>query len=142
MSSFITGTASSLGFKRLGIPLILAAIIIFSVIASVALYYVQSAAVERLANEEEAQLRNQLSEKSFYVSQLAGQHLSSVKKVTQILSNAKSFQSGEIDRIGLLLDAAQRDSSGLVDSLSFFDGQAVLLYTTNPDPNAQAMIGK
>ena len=81
--------------------------------------------------EEADALRDDLSEKSFYVSQLASQHLASIKQVTQILSNAKSFQSGEVDRIKLLLDAADRDTSDVVDSFFVLDKDGVLLYTTN-----------
>jgi signal transduction histidine kinase len=137
----MTSTAGSISKKRLVIPLILAAIIVFSLVGSTTLYYVQSAEIDRLANEEESQLKNQLSEESFYVSQLAGQHLSSVKQITQVLASAKSIQGGEIDGIKMLLDSARVDSYGIVDSFSVFDEQAVLLYTTNPDPTAQSMVG-
>ncbi len=128
--------------KNISILLILAAIIVFSILASVAVYAIQSAEFSQIAKEEADALKDDLSDKSFYVSQLASQHLASIKQVTQILSNAKSFQSGEVDRVKLLLDAAERDSSDVVDSFFILDKDSVLLYTTNTDQDSTSNIGK
>jgi signal transduction histidine kinase len=127
--------------KSISIFLILAAIIVFSVVASVILYSIQSAEFRQIAKEEAETLKHDLSVNSFLVSQLSGQHLASIKKVTQILSSAKSFQSGEVDRIKLLLDAADRDSSDVVDSFFILDKDSVLLYTTNTNSDAVGSIG-
>ena len=128
-------------FKRMSILFILAGIIVFSILASLALYSIQVEELNLMAAAEVNEVRNQLSEQSFYVSQLAGQHVASIKKITQILSNSKSFQSGEVDRIVLLLDAAKQESTEIVDSFFVFDKDGTLLYTTDTDPNAQSNIG-
>lgn len=141
MTSQSNSTSTNKSIKSISILLILAAIIVFSILASVTLYSIQSAEFRQIAKEEADALKDDLSEKSFFVSQLASQHLASIKKVTQILSNAKSFQSGEVDRIKLLLDAADRDSSDVVDSFFILDKEGVLLYTTNTDPNSISNIG-
>ena len=113
----------------------------FSILASVLLYSIQSAEFSQIAEEEANALKEELSAKSFYVSQLAGQHLVSIKKITHILSSAKSFQSGEVERIKLLLDAADSDSSEIVDSFFVLDQDAVLLYTTSTSPTEVSQIG-
>ncbi len=123
------------------IPLILGGIIAFSIIASVSLYSIQSAEFSKIAEEEAAALKNELSEKTFYVSQLASQHLVSVKKVLQIMTQARSFQTGEYDRIRLLLDAAQVDSSDIVDSFFILDKDGVLRYSTSSDQEVLRLVG-
>ena len=140
MKSQSNDTLIKQSFKSISIFLILAAIIVFSIVASVILYSIQSAEFRQIAKEEEDALKHDLSQNSFLVSQLSGQHLASIKKVTQILSGAKSFQSGEVDRIKLLLDAADRDSD-VVDSFFILDKDSVLMYTTNTNSDAVYSIG-
>lgn len=123
------------------IPLILGGIIAFSIIASVSLYSIQSAEFSKIAEDEAAALKNELSEKTFYVSQLASQHLVSVKKVLQIMTQARSFQVGEYDRIQLLLDAAQVDSVDIVDSFFILDKDGVLRYSTSSDQEVLRLVG-
>src|SRR5437773_11429068 len=79
------------------IPSILAGIIIFSIIASMALYSIQYKAHDQIAKDSINSLKSDLTEKSFYISELASQHVSSIERITEILPNAKSFQS-EIGR--------------------------------------------
>jgi signal transduction histidine kinase len=142
LTSQFNSTSANKSIKSISILVILAAIIVFSILASVLLYSIQAAEFRQIAKEEANTLKNDLSDKSFYVSQLASQHLASIKKITQILSNAKSFQSGDVDRIKLLLDAADLDSSDVVDSFFILDKDSVLLYSTNTDPDAASNIGK
>ncbi len=123
------------------IPSILAGIIVFSIIASMALYSIQSKAHDQIAKDSINSLKSDLTEKSFYISELASQHVSSIERVTQILPNAKSFQSGEFDRIKLLLDAAKSDASESVDSFFILDKDGVLRYSTASGPEASSKLG-
>lgn len=129
------------GRKQSIIPLILAGIIAFSIIASLALYSIQLRAYSQIAKDSVDNLKADLTEKSYFVSELASQHVSSIKKVTQILPHAKSFQSGEYDRIKLLLDAAKSDASESVDSFFILDKNGVLRYSTDTDPAVKALVG-
>src|SRR5438270_13132528 len=86
------------------IPSILAGIIIFSIVASVALYSIQSQTHDQIVKDSINSLKSELTEKSFYISELASQHVSSIERITKILPNSKAFQSGEYDRIKQLLD--------------------------------------
>lgn len=123
------------------IPLILAGIIAFSIIASLALYSIQLRAYNQIAKDSIDNLKADLTEKSYFVSELASQHVSSIKRVTQILPHAKSFQSEEYDRIKLLLDAAKSDASDSVDSFFILDKDGVLRYSTATDPVVAALVG-
>jgi signal transduction histidine kinase len=129
------------GRKQSIIPLILAGIIAFSIIASFALYSIQLRAYSQIANDSIDNLKADLTQKSYFVSELASQHVLSIKKVTQILPHAKSFQSGEYDRIKLLLDAAKSDASESVDSFFILDKDGVLRYSTAKDPEVTALVG-
>jgi hypothetical protein len=82
MTSQSNNTSAKRGIKSISILLILASIIVFSILASVLLYSLQSAEFSQVADEEANALKNDLSAKSFYVSQLAGQHLVSIEKIT------------------------------------------------------------
>ncbi len=123
------------------IPIILAGIITFSIIASLALYSIQLKEYDQIVKDSIINLKADLTEKSFYVSELASQHVSSIKKVTQILPKAKSFQSGEYDRIKLLLDAAKLDASDSVDSFFILDKDGVLRYSTATDAVIPTLVG-
>jgi len=123
------------------IPSILGGIIIFSIIASMALYSIQSKAHDQIAKDSINSLKSDLTEKSFYISELASQHVSSIERITEILPNAKSFQSGEFDRIKLLLDAAKSDASESVDSFFILDKDGVLRYSTASGPAASSKLG-
>ena len=123
------------------IPIILAGIITFSIIASLALYSIQLKEYDQIVKDSIINLKADLTEKSFYVSELASQHVSSIKKVTQILPKAKSFQSGEYDRIRLLLDAAKLDASDSVDSFFILDKDGVLRYSTATDAVIPTLVG-
>jgi len=129
------------GRKQIIIPLILAGIIAFSIIASLALYSIQLKAYSQIAKDSSDNLKADLTEKSYFVSELASQHVSSIKRVTQILPHAKSFQSGEYDRIRLLLDAAKADASESVDSFFILDKDGILRYSTATDPLVTALVG-
>jgi signal transduction histidine kinase len=123
------------------IPMILAGIIAFSIIASLALYSIQLKEYDQVVKDSIIDLKADLTEKSFYVSELASQHVSSIKKVTQILPKAKSFQSGEYDRIKLLLDAAKSDASESIDSFFILDKDGVLRYSTANGPEVSTIVG-
>jgi len=123
------------------IPIILAGIITFSIIASLSLYSIQLKEYDQIVKDSIINLKADLTEKSFYVSELASQHVSSIKKVTQILPKAKSFQTGEYDRIKLLLDAAKLDASDSVDSFFILDKDGVLRYSTATDPMMPTLVG-
>jgi len=129
------------GRKQSIIPLILAGIIAFSIIASLALYSIQLRAYSQIAKDSAENLKADLTEESYFVSELASQHVSSIKKVIQILPHAKSFQSGEYDRIKLLLDAAKSDASESVDSFFILDKEGILRYSTDTDPAVTAFVG-
>jgi signal transduction histidine kinase len=121
--------------------MILAGIIAFSIIASLALYSIQLKEYDEIVKDSIIDLKGDLTEKSFYVSELASQHVSSIKKVTQILPKAKSFQSGEYDRIKLLLDAAKLDASDSIDSFFILDKDGVLRYSTASGPSMSTIVG-
>ena len=118
---------------------ILAGIIGVSVLGALTLYKLQLDQQEKLVQQTTDNFRADLTEKSFYVSELASQHITSIEKVTQILPKAKSFQTGEYERIRLLLDAAKLDSSQNVDSYFILDKDGVLRYST--DPLASNLVG-
>jgi hypothetical protein len=121
--------------------MILAGIIAFSIVASLALYSIQLKEYDQIVKESIIDLKGDLTEKSFYVSELASQYVSSIKQVTQILPKAKSFQSGEYDRIKLLLDAAKSDASDSIDSLFILDKDGVLRYSTASGPSMSTIVG-
>src|SRR5437867_5782774 len=123
------------------IPSILAGIIVFSIIASMALYSIQSKAHDQIVKDSINSLKSDLTEKSFYVSQLSSQHIVGVERLIEIMSNDKSFQSGEYDRIKLLLDAAQADTSDMVDSYFVLDRDGFLRYSTATDPATLKIVG-
>jgi len=118
---------------------ILAGIIGVSVLGALTLYKLQLDQQDQLVQQTTNNFKADLTEKSFYVSELASQHITSIEKVTQILPKAKSFQTGEYDRIRLLLDAAKQDASENVDSYFVLDKDGVLRYST--DPLASNLVG-
>jgi signal transduction histidine kinase len=118
---------------------ILAGIIGVSVLGALTLYKLQLDQQEQLVQQAMDNFKADLTEKSFYVSELASQHITSIERVTQILPKAKSFQTGEYDRIRILLDAAKLDASENVDSYFILDKDGVLRYST--DPLASNLVG-
>jgi signal transduction histidine kinase len=127
--------------KQVIIPIILAGIIIASVVASLGLYSIQSQQYSEIVKQSAAQLKQETAGKSFHVNQLASQHISGIRNVLQIMTQAQSFQSGEYDRIKLLLDAAKAESSDIVDFFFILDNSGVLRYATTSDPEAVRLIG-
>lgn len=118
---------------------ILAGIIGISVLGALTLYKIQLDQQEQLVQQTMDNFKADLTEKSFYISELASQHITSIEKVTQILPKARSFQTGEYDRIKLLLDAAKLDASENVDSYFILDKDGVLRYST--DQLASNLVG-
>jgi signal transduction histidine kinase len=131
----------SRNIKNLIIPLILGAIIAFSTIASITLYSIQSTEYNTVTKEEINKLKADLAEKSFLISQLSGQHLLSIEKITRVMASAKSVQSGEVDSMRLLLDAAISNSSDIIDTFFVLNKDGILIYTTNHAPTAVGQIG-
>jgi signal transduction histidine kinase len=123
------------------IPLILIGIIAFSILSSVALYIAQEKEYKQIVKNETDELKGELSEKSFYVSQISSEDLANVAEVTKMITSAKSFQSGDLNGIKLLLDAAESDSSNIVDAFFILDKNGVLQYSTATDPATQKIIG-
>jgi len=123
------------------IPLILIGIIAFSVISSFALYFAQTREYNEIVKAETNKLKNELSEKSFYVSQLSSLNIMNIEKVIEIMTKAKSFQSGEYDRIKLLLNAVESDSTEIADSFLILDKEGILQYSTATDDATVKIIG-
>jgi signal transduction histidine kinase len=136
----VTGSSRRSRLKNVAIPLILTAIIAFSIIAVFALNSLRDQQNIQLVNDSAEVLRGDLSDRSFYVSQLAGQHVLSVEKVTEILSNTRSFQMGEYDRVKHSLDAAKQETHDIVDSFFVLDKDGIVQYST-ADTAASKLIG-
>jgi signal transduction histidine kinase len=127
--------------KTLGIPLILAGIITFSIIASIALYSIQLQRHEQIAKESAEAFKSELASKSFYVSQLASQHIIGIKRLTELLSESSSLQNAEYDRSSILLQGAKSEWSNDIDAFFILDRDGLLSYTTNINPNSTALLG-
>jgi len=141
MSSHISESGKHTLFNQATVPLILIGIIGFSILSSVALYTAQANEFKQIVKNATNELKGELSEKSFYVSQISSEDLANVEEVTKMITNAKSFQSGDLDGRKLLLDAAESDSSDIVDAFFILDKNGILQYSTATDPATQKIIG-
>ena len=95
-----------------------------------ALYSLRSQQNVQLIEDSAEVLRGDLSDRSFYVSQLASQHVLGVEKVTELLAKTRAFQMGEYDRVKVSLDAAKQESPDIVDSFFALDKDGTVLYST------------
>lgn len=118
--------------------LILALMVIFSVIATIALYSLQ---VQREAQQQRdlsAELNRGLSERTFYISQLAAQHLIELQMVIELLTKSPGIQNGDYSAEKVLLDSTKAEWSNDIDGIFIFNKDAVLSYTTT---NSTQLIG-
>lgn len=140
-SRFNDTTTSRAKIKSVAIPIILAGIIAFSIIASIALYSIQLERHNQIAKESAAELKTDLSDNSFYVTQLALEHITSIKRLTEVISDAPVVQNAEYERTKTFLQSARSDASGSVDTFYIFDKDGMLVYSTSTDPDVIKQFG-
>ena len=113
------------------IALILAMIVLFSIIATVALYSLQTQRQAQEAKDVSTELDRALSERTFYVSQLVAQHLVAIEKVVESLSKLPQIQNGDYAGAKSFMDLTKESWSADIDALFILDKDAVLTYTSN-----------
>lgn len=120
------------------IALILALIVIFSIIATVALYSLQLQRQTREAKDVSNELDRALSERTFYISQLVTQHLEGLEKVVESLSKLPQIQNGDYAGAKSYMDLTREGWSDNIDALFILDKDARLEYTSS---NNTALLG-
>jgi signal transduction histidine kinase len=113
------------------IALILAMIVLFSIIATVALYSLQTQRQAQEAKDVSTELDRALSERTFYVSQLVAQHLVAIEKMVESLSKLPQIQNGDYAGAKSFIDLTTESWSDDIDGLFILDRDALLTYTSS-----------
>ncbi len=122
------------------IVFILIGIILTSVVSLVILYSLQVQEYAQLENSLRTRLKEDLLTRSNHISKITSQHLLEIAHTTEIIADDMALLNADKKHFDTLVTSAL-DSVSAINTFYIFDQNGILLYSTNKNPEVQALIG-